>query len=395
MTGAGPERSIGQLVAQCRRRRGLTQEVFAGLIGKTASWVEKIENGRAPLDRISVVREIARALDVPFSALVPDAAETETRSVGDLALSYTAVNPRFAAPDDRVPVVGAPELLRQVDDVWRAYQDSRWGYVLMRLDRLLPAAYLAKQRPEGRRTATRALAHLYHLAASVLVKLGYLKDAWVCAERGDMYARELDDPVVLTSLQRGVAHALLSNGKYEDAVTVVRERLVEASEPSGPADLSVTGTLMLVGATACAHAGERAEAMTFLRHADELAHDLGRDGNHVWTAFGPTNVAIHRVTVAAELRDFHQAADLGPTLGVATMPRERRVRHQLEVARSLAHVGRRDESLRAVLEAERAAPEQVAHHFLTRELVHDLMRTIRSRPDPDLLALARRLGHAA
>jgi transcriptional regulator with XRE-family HTH domain len=396
MKGVAPGLTIGERVRYHRRRRGLTHQAFAGLVGKTPSWVEKVENGRAPLDRISVVRDIARALDVPFSELVPDEVETNrTKITPGLALTYTALNPRFAPADGDAPVVGVPELLRQVDDVWTAYQDSRWGYVVMRLNQLLPATYVAKQRAEGHRTATRALAHMYHVAECVLVKLGHLEDAWVCAERGDMYARELDDPVILTSLQRGVAHALLSNGKFENAVAVVRDGLIAEPEASEPADLSATGTLMLVGATACARAGERSEAMAFLRHADRLAEQLGRDGNEIWTAFGPTNVAIHRVTVAAELGDFYNAADLGSEIDVSAMPRERRVRHQLEVARALSHVGRGKQALHAILDVEQAAPEQTRHHFLTHELVQDLIRTIKTRPDPGLVALARRLGHAA
>jgi hypothetical protein len=346
-----------------------------------------------------VVRDLAHVLGVAFSDLVRDEVEPDiaagSKMRDDLTLSYFAVNPRFAVQGAHVPIVGVTELRRQVDDVWKAYQDSRWGYVIMRLNQLLPAAHLAKQREDAHRTATRALAHLYHVAASVLVKLGDLKNAQICAERGDMHAREIDDPVMLTSLQRGVAHALLSNGEYENAVRVVRDRLIEQPEATGPAGLSVTGTLMLVGATACGRAGERAEAMAFLRHANLLAKQLGRDGNEVWTSFGPTNVAIHRVTVAAELGDFRQAVDLGAALDVRTMPRERRVRHRLEVARGLYHLDHRDDTLHTILDMERAAPEQVRHHFLTHELVQGLMRTTRARPDPDLVALARRLGHAA
>jgi hypothetical protein len=229
----------------------------------------------------------------------------------------------------------------------------------------------------------------------VLVKLGDPVQARLCAERGDIAARELGDRVIRTSLQRGIAHALLSCGLYQDAVAVVRDGVIEAADVRAPAELSVTGTLMLVGASACARAGERAEATAFLRHAERLADKLGGDGNEVWTAFGPTNVAIHRVTVAAELGDARRAADLGISLDVRGMPRERRVRHELEVARALTHVGRREESLRLVLNAERAAPEHVRRHFLAHQLVVEWLRSTRTRPDRDLVALARRLGHAA
>jgi hypothetical protein len=33
----------------------------------------------------------------------------------------------------------------------------------------------------------------------------------------------------------------------------------------------------------------------------------GADGNHAWTGFGPTNAAIHRGIVAAELGDADEA----------------------------------------------------------------------------------------
>src|SRR5437870_5669473 len=72
MKGVGLELSIGERVAFYRRRRGLTQQALSGLVGRTPSWVEKVENGRAPLDRISVVRELARALDVSLHDLLPD-----------------------------------------------------------------------------------------------------------------------------------------------------------------------------------------------------------------------------------------------------------------------------------------------------------------------------------
>lgn len=399
MSGYGPELAIGERVAFYRRRRGLTQQALAGLVGRTTSWIEKIENGRAPLDRISVVRDLARALDIAFSDLVSDdvAAGGAARlgSADGPTLKYRAVNPRLAVEQGDVPEFDVAELRRRVHDVWTAYQDARWGYVIMRLDQVLPAAYLATRRNEMRSSGQRALAHLYHAAASVLVKLGDRELARVCAERGDVCAREVGDPITLTSLQRGVAHALLSIGEYEDAVAVVRDGVIEARDVRTPAGASVTGTLMLVGATACARAGERAEAMAFLRHADRLAEQLGRDANEAWTCFGPTNVAIHRVTVAAELGDMAQAADLGAVVDVRKMPRERRVRHQLEVARALSHLGRRAESLHAVLDAERVAPEQVRKHFLTHDLVQTWLRTTRTRPDPGLVALARRLGHAA
>jgi transcriptional regulator with XRE-family HTH domain len=391
-----PGTPTGELVAGYRRRRGLTQEVLAGLVGRTPSWLEKIENGRAPLDRLSVIRDLARALDVPVRHLLPDLEGAEPQGSAthpNLTLAYRAINPRFAVVDGNVAHVGPAELRRQVNDIWTAYQDARWGYVLMRLNQVIPAAYVAAQQDDGHRTARRSLAQLYHVAASVLVKLGHADLARLCAERGDIAAREVGDPVVLASLQRAIAHALLSSGELDEAARVVRDGAIEAGGLTGAAGLSVTGTLMLVGATTCARAGERTEARAFLRHAEALADRLGADRNDLWTAFGPTNVAIHKVTVAVELGDAREAIDLGSEVDASHMPRERAVRHELELARALSRDGRREEALRRVLAAEQAAREHIRSHPITHTLVRGW--TSAGRLGPDLVALARRLGHAA
>ncbi|WP_241027572.1 hypothetical protein [Streptomyces verrucosisporus] len=158
-----------------------------------------------------------------------------------------------------------------------------------------------------------------------------------------------------------------------------------------PDYLSVYGTLFLVGAMAAARAEDRATTRAFLQEADEAARRLGTDANHMWTAFGPTNVAIHRVATAGELGDVQVAADLGQRIDTRRMPVERRVRHSLEVARALSAWNRTDEALAKLLEAEQDAPEQIRHHYMSRELVVGWVRGTRGRPSQPVAELARRL----
>jgi transcriptional regulator with XRE-family HTH domain len=318
-------------VAYYRRRRGLSQVALAELVGRSERWAEKIESGRAPLDRVSVISQLASVLDVSLHDLLPDdIAEvddlTRGRSVPalrELILSYRAVNSRSAAKHDNVAAVEPVELRGLVDDAWTAYQDSRFGPVIMRLNQALPVAYVTGQQTLGRaaQDATSYLAYLYQLAASTLVKLGDLDLARLCADRGDLAVEMIDDPIAAALLQRSIAHTLLSNAQYADAVSVVQDGLAEASHLRGPDGLSVQGALTFVGAIASARAGDRAEATRFLRYADEFAIQLGRDANRVWTAFGPTNVAIHRVTVAAELGDMRQAVEIGQVIDVTDLAR--------------------------------------------------------------------------
>lgn len=401
MKGATNHLTAGQRVAYYRRRRGISQAVLADLVGKTTSWVEKIEAGRMPLDVLSNIAALARALDISVYELLPDDiadvdAVTRGRSVPalrELVLSYRFVNPRLSGA--QAAPVELPALKAIVADIWQAYQAARFGYVVARLQHALPIAgvTVAQAKPPADEEARTQLAYLYQVACSVLTKLGELDLAMLCADKGDSVIQGVDDLAAQISLQRTIAHALLSNAQYGDALAVIDDAVRRV--PHGRLDprvLSVVGTLHLVGAMASARQGNRAEASSHLAHAGAAAEAVGRDANYLWTSFGPTNVAIHHVSVAAELGDYQQAAALGPGIDTTGMSTERRVRHQLEVARAFHFRAKRGEALRMVLAAEAAAPEQVRRHFLTHALVHEWLRNKQMRPTPELHALAVRTG---
>lgn len=127
-----------------------------------------------------------------------------------------------------------------------------------------------------------------------------------------------------------------------------------------------------------------------VRSRSRRAPRNGNDANHGWTAFGPTNVAVHDLSVAVELGDIQTALGIAPTVDARPLPVERRVRHALEVAKVYSLTNRDAEALDVVLHAEREAPEQVRYHYLARELVLTWMRRRRT-PRPELVGLAQRL----
>ena len=47
------DREMGRRIGYWRRRRKLTQAVFADRIGRSKSWVEKVERGERSADRMS------------------------------------------------------------------------------------------------------------------------------------------------------------------------------------------------------------------------------------------------------------------------------------------------------------------------------------------------------
>ncbi|EPH46398.1 hypothetical protein STRAU_0534 [Streptomyces aurantiacus JA 4570] len=396
--------TIGERVAWYRHRRGISQEVLAGLVVRTPDWLGKVENNRIQLDRLSVIRSLAHALDVSIGDLIGEPTllewsnESGRRTVPALRealMDYRQLTPLLSAPADGEPPTLA-NLRSDVSEVWDAYQGSRFGFATRQLPLILSDALLAVRTCTGqeRDEANALLALTYQGAAMVLGKLGESELAWMAADRGLAAAQQSGNNVIVGSLFRSVTHCLLSTGRYETAVQLVSDAagfLETGLGAASPSYLSVYGTLFLTGAMAAARAEDRATAQTYLREAESAATRLGADANHMWTAFGPTNVAIHKVATAGELGDFQIASELGPQVDTSGLPTERRVRHDLEVARALTARNRTDEALAVVLEAEQMAPEQVRHHYMSRELVLGWVRGTRGRPSRSVADLAERL----
>src|SRR4051812_31334363 len=68
--GTVDELPIGRRVAYWRGRSKMSQQVFADRLGKSKSWVDKVERGVRRLDKFSVVYEIADVLQVDVQLLL-------------------------------------------------------------------------------------------------------------------------------------------------------------------------------------------------------------------------------------------------------------------------------------------------------------------------------------
>jgi transcriptional regulator with XRE-family HTH domain len=391
--------------------RGMTETmtigervVLAGLVGRTEDWLSRIENNKIELDRLSVIRSLSDALDVTLGDLVAEPAlldwttDSGVRTVPALRavlMNYGLAIPALATDADEPPSLD--DVQRDIGEIFDAYQASRYGYVTGRaplvLSDTLRAARSAGADEPNRANALLALA--YQSAVSVLTKLGETDLAWIASERGLNAAQQADNPVVLGSLFRCVAHAVHSTGRFQDGVRLVQSaaNVLEPQVGSRAEDalISVYGTLFLTGAVAAARADDRQAATAFLAEATDCAGRLGRDANSMWTAFGPTNVAIHRMTAAMELGDVQIAVDLAPRIDATGLPTERRVRHAIETARAYTARNRRDDALGVLLDAEQLAPEQIRHHAISRQLVLSWLRNNRGARSVALEQLAGRL----
>ncbi|PKV99580.1 helix-turn-helix protein [Amycolatopsis echigonensis] len=405
MRGMTENLTIGERVAWYRRRRGMSQEALAGLVGRTGEWLRKAENNRAELDRLSVIRRLADALDVALGDLIgepalldwtPDSGTSTVPALRAALMDYRQLTPILSATSDDAEPPSLDALASELRSVFDAYQNSRFGFAAGRAPLLLADALLAARQYEGdqRIRAHELLALSYQAGASVLTKLGESDLAWMAAERGLAAAQQSDNHAITGSLFRSVAFALLSTGRHEPAMRLTEAGAAYLEPHVGTGDgevLSAYGTLFLAGSMAAARSDDRTTTRSYLAEADDAARRLGTDSNYLWTAFGPTNVAIHRVNTAMELGDIQVALDLGPTLDTSALPAERQVRHLLDVARAYNSSGRADMALSTVLDAERKAPDQVRHHYLSRQLVLNWVRNAPGKPSFELDQLARRM----
>ena len=404
MRGMGSDLTIGERIAWYRRRRGMSQEVLAGRVGRTVDWLSKIENNRIGLDRLSIIKAVAAVLDVTVGDLLAEPSlmdwpsgngQRTVPALRDALMSYRQITPLIGDVQiDERPDLDS--LTREVEAAWADYQASKYLRLTHRLPLLLAEAQSAADEysgSEGER-AHRLLALAHHAAAALLTKLGETDLSWIAADRGLVAARSSGDVTVTASLFRSVTHALLSNSRFDAAVQLTKDAaafLQPSLADDLPDLLSVYGMQFLAGSVAASRAEDRATTRAFLDEADEAAARLGSDANYLWTAFGPTNVAIHRVATAMELGDVQVAIDLAPRIDTSVLPVERQVRHALELARAYNAWNRPDEALGVLLDAEQLAPEQVRYHYLSRELVVSWVRQERGRPSYTLTELARRL----
>ncbi len=109
------ELPIGRRVAYWRGRRKMSQQVFADRLGKSKSWVDKVERGVRRLDKFSVIYEIADVLQVDVQLLLgkdperrPDTVncidQVEVEEIRSALERYNQISAFFAATPQAPPL---------------------------------------------------------------------------------------------------------------------------------------------------------------------------------------------------------------------------------------------------------------------------------------------------
>jgi len=298
-------------------------------------------------------------------------------------------------------VADLPSLTKAVTDAKVAYQACRYSEVIDRLPRLLPDLQAACESLDGeaRLRAHGLAADAYHVAASVLLKLDDHGMAWLAADRSMRAAVISEDPLIIGSAARIITHALTAGRHYTAAITTAgrfAERLAAEVRQPTPQSLSVYGSLLLRGAIAAAHAEDRGASTTFLEEAAQAGSRLGSDDNHRWTAFGPVNVLLHRVNVAARLGDAGAAIDYARQVDLGKLPiTERKAAFFIDTAQAFTQWGKHEKAYQALRAADQLAPQEIRSRPAMGHMVSDLLVTAPPTLRPHIREFAGQLAAPA
>jgi transcriptional regulator with XRE-family HTH domain len=393
------EGPIGERIRIYRKRRGLSQQELAGLVHRSESWLSQVERGIRSVDKLSVLIDVAKVLKVnvetlsgqPFSLAPNGEPELDGIAAIQRALSsYPGLGVTSPTPGT------LRDIERMTDEVHRRYQAADYGAATRILPALITStdALVAESQGGERQHALELQGSVYVAAAKLVTKVGNAELAWLTADRAANAALHAESATLGAAAAYQVACAFLKNDRLDDAETVALTTASNLRDDT-PTGVSLRGALTLIAAVIAGRRSDRAEATERLQRAQLLADQLGEEANYGWTAFGPTNVAIHRVSTAAELGDAGEAIAKAELLDVSALPEGLLSRRaQIHIDMAWAYTQRRGdaEAVINLLEAERVAPQTVRYNVLVRELLREMLKRERRTATPGLRALAQRAG---
>ncbi|WP_067853585.1 helix-turn-helix domain-containing protein [Nocardia shimofusensis] len=390
-------RQIGERVQFYRQASRRTKAVVAGLAGITPDYLYQIERGQK-VPTIAVLTLLAEVLRVPVGQLIGKEAEPDVRpsrtAAGEvLCRALTSPIERSARPVDPA------ELRRRVEDAWRTWQMSPHRY--SHLTACLPALIVDVE------TTMRAVrAHpdspvqlcasdLYCLLRTVAKRVGRLDLSLLAADRALRYAEESADALRTAAAQWNMAQVLLAGETPEAAQDLAAEAAagLQPLQHGGDARANaLCGALMLVEAIAAARNNDPWTARERIRQAAPLAASTG-ECNALWTAFGPTNVAMYAVGVEIEAGEAVEGLRIAEGVDLGRSPSiERRVAFLIDQAKGYEQ--RRDlpRALALIAAVERQAPEDLRYRSSAHTVLRSVVQRGRGSVATQASQLALRIG---
>jgi hypothetical protein len=299
---------------------------------------------------------------------------------------------------DRPPLTAAA-VAAGAEQAWQLRQRAEYQALGALLSALIPEAEACTANAEEQdvEQAGEALVHVYNAASSLLKRLGDDSLAAIAADRAVRTAERFGAALLTAAAKYRLANVLLVAGRLDEAQAVALDAadLVDPGRVSSTSGLATWGGLLLTAAVSAARTSDLSRTWEFLGEARTAGQLLGADHADMYAIFGPTNVAIHCVQVAVELRDGRDAVRRGNLVDPNHLPAglvERRGQFLIDMAHAHTLAGDDHAATAALVEATRVALQEVE---LSGD-AHGVLRGLLSRPHggrtPELRALAIRIG---
>jgi transcriptional regulator with XRE-family HTH domain len=397
MTDERPELESAEIGARARRirkRRGLSLATVAGLAGISKSYLSELENGHKRFERRSLLGRLAEALGCSVVDLTGEPYGPADRLSGQAMTTIPDI--RLALHDcafDDVPDAPSRPVPRLADAMhgrMAQYLDQcRYDRAGDGLGQLLTELQItvATGSSDERRRALPLLVEGAIVAFGVTKNLGYPDLALTAATTAAQAAQLTENPALAAWASQRRAQALQRVGAHRRAERVLTGALTEVEAFADPTAQSTEaaeayGLLHLTAAMNAARLGDSSDAHAHLDHAAELAARTG-ERNGLGQHFGPSNVAVWRVSIGVELGEGAAVEDqvAAPIDFEALGSADRVAMFHVDMARALSQEGgpRDWDATRHLDRADRVAPLRIRFDPVARELLAELRNRAKSR----------------
>ncbi|MFD3654320.1 helix-turn-helix domain-containing protein [Streptomyces sp. NPDC058620] len=379
-----PHDHTGARIKRLRLERHLTQRALSDLSQVPYSTLAKIEQGVTAASPY-VIAALARAMRVKVDTVTGQPYVTELRADElDVLIQpmREALDVFDLGPDPDIHPRAHALIAADTEEHLVAVRAGEIKRVAAQLPGLIHEATTAAH-AAGTRDPWLTLASTYRTGYDVASKLGYGDLASIALARMDWAAQRASNAVVgaMSRYMRGLTY--LRAGQYRTGERLVQVGLtdLEQAEHSRERDVLI-GQLHLGAAVMAGRAQDRHRAEGHLAEASRIAEQTGEAPTVHWLTFGPTNVAVHHVSVLAELDEYGAAAQIGKSVSIPReWPASRRSHHFAELARAQMWTGALDDSFANLLRSRKAAPQQARYHHTVRETYAGLEAAKRQLPD--------------
>ncbi|HEY0692858.1 MAG TPA: helix-turn-helix transcriptional regulator [Kribbella sp.] len=386
----GRSSEAGARIADLRKRRQLTQHGLAARANVSYSLLTKVESGSRPASE-AFVAACARALGVDVAALT-DQTPADGSADGHLGELLVRVETQLDLydldPDDSArprPLDQLRAAVRQVNQVAQAAKYEQMAGLLPSLyAELHAAAHLWSGREQSE--AWGLLAEAYRCAHTIGIATGYPDLSLIALSRMDWAAQNAADraPGLRAAREYLRVTAYLRKHDYDTCwnLNAAGRAHLEGTDAKTPGSLVAAGQLNLGAAVLAARTGDASATSEYLDEASHYGRLTGDDLETFWFAFGPTNVAVHRVMTLVELGNYSHAVLLGEHMEFPAGWLPTRIgHHHFDMARAYERLNLPDDAMRHLRLARQAAPGQARRHPTVRSVVADMVRSSRHPSD--------------